>query len=127
MIDHVSIECADLGRAIGFYDAVLPTLGFARLVTREATAGYGKRYPEFWVNRREGGGSPATSGFHIALRCADTDTVQAFHAAALAAGGASDGAPGPRPASAEGYFAAFIKDPDGNRVEAATFVKEDGQ
>ena len=127
MIDHVSIECADLGRAIGFYDAVLPTLGFARLVTREATAGYGKRYPEFWVNQRDGGGSPATSGFHVALRCADAVAVHAFHAAALAAGGETDGAPGLRQASAEGYFAAFIKDLDGNRVEAVTFVKEDVQ
>lgn len=125
MIDHVSVETADLDRAIGFYDTVLAPLGYGRLITRDANAGYGKQYPDFWINQRAGGGSPPESGVHVALRCADTGSVQAFHDAALANGGMSDGAPGPRPQYADAYYAAFIRDPDGNRIEAITFVKAD--
>ena len=66
--------------------------------------------------------SSPPSGAHVCLRVPDTAAVDAFHAAALAAGGASDGAPGPRPQYSERYYAAFIADPDGNRIEAVTFV-----
>lgn len=127
MIDHVSVETADLARATAFYDSVLATLGHARLVMRETTAGYGKRYPEFWISHRDGGGASPSSGFHVALRCADTEAVQAFHAAAVAAGGVCDGEPGLRPDYSKSYYAAFIRDPDGNRIEAITFVKADEQ
>lgn len=123
MIDHVSVAVRDLARAIQFYDAVLATLGMARLETRPATAGFGKRYPEFWVNGR---GDMATvapgSGAHVCFRAREPAAVDAFHAAALAAGGESDGAPGLRPRHGEGYYAAFIRDPDGNRIEAVTFI-----
>jgi catechol 2,3-dioxygenase-like lactoylglutathione lyase family enzyme len=63
------------------------------------------------------------SGAHAALRVRTIDLVDAFHAAALAAGGTSDGAPGLRPQHGEGYYAAFIRDPDGNRIEAVTFLQ----
>jgi catechol 2,3-dioxygenase-like lactoylglutathione lyase family enzyme len=63
------------------------------------------------------------SGAHVGLRVRTAELVDAFHAAALAAGGSSDGAPGPRPQHGEGYYAAFIRDPDGNRIEAVTFLK----
>ena len=63
------------------------------------------------------------SGVHICLRAPDTASVDAFHAAALEAGGASDGPPGPRPHYYEWYYAAFIRDPDGNRIEAVTFLR----
>jgi catechol 2,3-dioxygenase-like lactoylglutathione lyase family enzyme len=66
------------------------------------------------------------SGAHVGLRVRTTELVDAFHAAALAAGGTSDGAPGLRPQHGEGYYAAFIRDPDGNRIEAVTFQKEQG-
>ena len=123
MIDHVSVAVRDLEKAIAFYDAVLATLGMARLEIRAATAGYGKKYPEFWINLRGGMASVAAdSGAHVAIRTRSTDVVDAFHAAALAAGGASDGAPGMRPQHGEGYYAAFVRDPDGNRIEAVTFV-----
>jgi catechol 2,3-dioxygenase-like lactoylglutathione lyase family enzyme len=62
------------------------------------------------------------NGVHVCLRAPTTAAVDAFHAAALAAGGASDGSPGLRPHHGEGYYAAFIRDPDGNRIEAVTFV-----
>jgi catechol 2,3-dioxygenase-like lactoylglutathione lyase family enzyme len=123
MIDHVSIAVRDLDRCGRFYEAVLATLGHRRLVTRPAAIGFGKKYPEFWLNERKGM-TPvdADSGSHVCLRAAGIEAVQAFHAAALQDGGRSDGAPGPRQATLGGYYAAFIRDPEGNRVEAATFI-----
>jgi catechol 2,3-dioxygenase-like lactoylglutathione lyase family enzyme len=124
MIDHVSIAVRDLAGCGAFYDAVLRTLGVSRLVTRPATIGFGKKYPELWLNeRREAPAIDAASGAHVALRAPDVAAVQAFHAAALAAGGRSDGAPGPRPGTVGAYYAAFICDPEGNRIEAVTFVR----
>lgn len=127
MIDHISIVVTDLGRAIAFYKPVLATLGHRLLVTREQTAGFGKSYPEFWVNLREDAvPADSASGVHVALRARDEAAVAAFHAAALAHGGACDGPPGPRPEYSSRYHAAFICDPDGNRVEAVTFVEAPG-
>src|SRR3954465_9682081 len=99
MLDHVSVGVSDLDRSASFYEAALAPLGLARLVTRPATIGFGKAYSEFWINLRanmraveeEGGGG------HIALRAKSTADVDAFHAAALAAGGRCDGPPGIRP------------------------------
>jgi catechol 2,3-dioxygenase-like lactoylglutathione lyase family enzyme len=122
MIDHISVAVRDLERSARFYEAALAPLGLVRLVTRPATVGFGKAYPEFWINLRtrmapveEG------SGVHICLRAKSTAEVDAFHAAALNAGGRSDGAPGLRPHDRVRYYAAFIVDPDGNRIEAVTF------
>jgi catechol 2,3-dioxygenase-like lactoylglutathione lyase family enzyme len=124
MIDHVSIPVRDLAAATRFYEAVLAPLGITRLETRPSTVGFGKGYPEFWLNlRTDMAPVPSTSGAHIALRARATDIVDAFHAAALAGGGKSDGSPGLRPHHGDGYYAAFIRDPDGNRVEVVTFVK----
>lgn len=123
MIDHVSIAVRDLDAATRFYEAVLGTLGFAKLDVRAATVGFGKRYSEFWLNCRPGEAAlAADTGAHVCLRAASTQAVDAFHAAALGAGGTCDGAPGLRPHHGEGYYAAFIRDPDGNRVEAVTFL-----
>ncbi|WP_315768110.1 MULTISPECIES: VOC family protein [unclassified Bradyrhizobium] len=125
MIDHVSVGVSDLDRAARFYEATLAALGLARLVSRPATVGFGKAYPEFWINLRAG--MPrvvAESGTHICLRAKTTAEVDAFHAAALEAGGASDGAPGLRLHDRVRYYAAFILDPDGNRIEAVTFPSE---
>ena len=121
MIDHVSVAVRDLAAATRFYEAVLATLGFAKLEDRPATVGFGKRYPEFWINLREDlAPLPADSGVHVCLRARGTDRVDAFHQAALAAGGADDGAPGLRPHHGAGYYAAFIRGPDGNRIELYT-------
>lgn len=123
MIDHVSVAVRDLAAATRFYEAVLGALGLTKLESRPATVGFGKTYPEFWINWRANMApvSPA-SGAHVCFRARTTELVDAFHAAALQAGGASDGAPGLRPQHGEGYYAAFIRDPDGNRVEAVTFI-----
>ena len=122
MIDHVSVGVTNLDRSARFYQSALAPLGLSRLVTRPATIGFGKSYPEFWINLRDGM-APAEqgSGVHVCLRANGTGNVDAFHAAALAAGGRCDGAPGLRPHDRVRYYAAFIIDPDGNRVEAVTF------
>lgn len=123
MIDHVSIAVRDLAACGRFYETVLATLGYSRLVTRPATIGFGKKYPEFWLNERRAMTpiDPET-GTHICLRASGAEAVQAFHAAALKAGGTSDGAPGPRSGTIAGYYAAFVRDPEGNKIEAATFA-----
>ena len=125
MIDHVSVPVRDLKRAAAFYEIVLATLGYTKLEDRPATVGFGKTYSEFWLNARpDMAPLPAHPGAHICLRVRSSDLVEAFHAAALENGGQSDGAPGLRPHDGErGYYAAFIRDPDGNRVEAVTFVE----
>ncbi len=124
MIDHVSVAVRDLAAAARFYENVLATLGFAKLEARPATVGFGKQYPEFWINLRDGmAPAPKDSGTHVCFRARSPDLVDAFYQAALAAGGTSDGAPGLRPQHGEGYYAAFIRDPDDNRIEAVTFVR----
>jgi catechol 2,3-dioxygenase-like lactoylglutathione lyase family enzyme len=126
MIDHVSVAVRDLAAATRFYETVLAPLGHALLVTRAATVGFGKAYPEFWLNHRPAMTAPdADSGAHVCLRAASTDAVDAFHAAALQAGGMCDGPPGARPHRTNRYYAAFVRDLDGNRIEAVTFVAVD--
>ena len=124
MIDHISIAVRDIKRAEAFYTAVLAPLGLTKLREwPDAAIGYGKKYPEFWINRRADMTPIARdSGVHICLRAVSTDAVDAFHGAALAGGGPSDGAPGPRAEYNDRYYAAFVRDPDGNRIEAVTFV-----
>jgi catechol 2,3-dioxygenase-like lactoylglutathione lyase family enzyme len=125
MIDHVSVGVADLERAARFYEAALAALGLSLLVRRPATVGFGKAYPEFWINLRQGMVVvPPESGTHICLRAKTTAEVDAFHAAALSAGGSSDGEPGLRPHDRVKYYAAFVRDPDGNRIEAVTFPQQ---
>ena len=124
MIDHVSVPVADLAASAAFYDAVLAPLGLTRLAERPRTIGFGKRYPEFWLNLRPGlVPAPADSGAHVCLRAPSVDAVDAFHAAALAHGGQDDGPPGPRQAAMTTYHGAFIRDLDGNRIEAVSFPR----
>jgi len=124
MIDHVSVAVRDLERAARFYRAVLGAIGYEALAVCPRTIGFGKTYPELWVNLRpDMAAVEDDSGAHVGLRVRTTELVDAFHAAALDAGGGSDGAPGLRPQHGEGYYAAFIRDPDGNRIEAVTFLK----
>jgi catechol 2,3-dioxygenase-like lactoylglutathione lyase family enzyme len=128
MIDHVSVSVGNLERSARFYELALAPLGLSRLVTRPATIGFGKSYPEFWINLRAGMAAVAVeSGVHICLRAKSTGEIDAFHVAALNAGGSSDGAPGLRPHDRVRYYAAFVIDPDGNRIEAVTFPKDDAE
>ncbi len=126
MIDHVSVAVSDLAASARFYEKVLAPLGLTRLVEREKTIGFGKRYPEFWLNARpDMAPMPADTGTHICLRAASKEAVTAFHETALSLGGRDDGAPGDRQATMTTYFGAFIKDPDGNKIEAVTFPRND--
>lgn len=122
MIDHVSIAVRDLAAATRFYAAALAAIGYEKLVERERTVGFGTRYAELWLNLRPA--ANPSDGAHVALRARSREMVDAFHAAALAAGGTSDGPPGLRDDEAAGYYAAFVRDPDGNRIEAVTFPTE---
>jgi len=125
MIDHISVGVSDLECSARFYEATLAVLGLTRLVTRPRTIGFGKAYPEFWINLRENMPRvPPGSGVHICLRAKTTAEVDAFHAAALGAGGASESAPAIRPHDRVRYYAAFVVDLDGNRIEAVTFPSE---
>lgn len=124
MIDHVSIPVSDLARGDRFYTAVLNTLGYTKFREKPGTIGYGKNYPDFWINLRPNVKADPDSGLHICLRADDQAAVDAFHAAALGAGGTSTGAPGIREEYTPGYYAAFVRDPDGNKIEAVTFIEQ---
>lgn len=123
MLDHVSIAVTDLPRAIGFYDAVLGALGIARIGADEAWAGYGTRCdaerPDgTYLSLRRVGGPVAGPGRHWAFKAPDREAVDRFWSAGIAAGGRDDGPPGLRLPYHPAYYAAFLLDPDGNRVEA---------
>ena len=127
MIDHVSVAVSDLARAAAFYDQALAPLGLSRLVTRPAAVGFGKTYPKFWINLRPSMRPPSNdNGAHICLRARSSAEVDAFHDAAVAGGGRSENAPGLRPHERVRYYATFVVDPDGNRIEAVTFPTADG-
>ena len=126
MIDHISIGVSDLERSARFYESALAPLGLSPLVTRPRTVGFGKSYPEFWINLRTGMSQVSPeSGCHICLRAKSTGEVDAFHAAALEAGASFESAPGLRPHDRVRYYAAFIRDFDGNRIEAVTFLTDE--
>lgn len=125
MIDHISIGVRDLAASGRFYNSALAPLGYARMIVRETTVGYGKKYPDFWLNeRRAMAPVDPNTGTHFCLRAESPEAVQAFYDAAIKAGATSDGPPGPRPEYTEGYFAAFIRDPDGNKIEVVTFIRK---
>ena len=124
MIDHVSIGVRDIAASARLYQAILATIGLVKLVERDGTIGFGKSYPEFWLNARPDlAAAHDDTGTHICLRTRGRESVDAFHAAALAAGASDDGAPGYRLAYNDRYYAAFVGDPDGNRIEVVTFVE----
>ena len=125
MLDHVSVAVRDLKASTDAYEKVLDTAGLRRLVDRPAMVGFGKNYPELWLNSRPGlTPLPTDTGIHICLRVPDENAVRAFHAEATKAGWTDAGVPGPRQAAMTSYYAAFVQDPDGNKLEAATFPRK---
>jgi catechol 2,3-dioxygenase-like lactoylglutathione lyase family enzyme len=119
MIDHVSLGVRDLARALRFYDAALAPLGYLRVWTSERAAGYDvKGREERLAIIADAEASPAGAGAHVALAARDAAAVEAFHAVALVSGGSDEGPPGLRPKYGAGYYAAFVRDPDGNKIEA---------
>jgi catechol 2,3-dioxygenase-like lactoylglutathione lyase family enzyme len=128
MIDHISIAVREIKASSRFYDTLLAPLGMTRIRESPKSVGYGKSYPEFWINeRRQLKPAAADSGAHICLRAPSAQAVDAFHAAALAAGAKSDGAPGTRSEYSSHYYAAFVRDWDGNRIEAVTFLRDEAE
>ena len=119
MLGHLSFGVADLARATAFYDAALGALGFRRVWTSENGVGYGleagKDKLALFPRAKT---TPPGPGFHLAFDAASPDEVGRFHAAALAAGGTCNGPPGLRPHYGPAYYAAFVIDPDGHRLEA---------
>jgi catechol 2,3-dioxygenase-like lactoylglutathione lyase family enzyme len=119
MFDHISIGVRDIARSRAFYDQALAAIGHRRLSASEDSLGYGEEAVAFWIGLSD---SPVPddpkSGLHVCFAAPDRDSVARFHAAALAAGGRDNGKPGIRADYSPDYFAAFVVDPDGYRLEA---------
>jgi len=119
MFDHVSIGVSDIARTKRFYDAALGPLGYQCLVQGEGSLGYGRGTVGLWISAAQRPVPADTgSGLHFCLTAPDARGVDAFHAGALAAGGQDNGRPGIRKDYSRGYYAAFVVDPDGYRIEA---------
>ena len=119
MLDHISIGVRDSEASKRFYDAVLKPLGYSCLSQSPGSLGYGAQAVELWVNEAGRPVPPDTdSGLHFCFAAPTRAGVDAFHAAALRAGGKDNGQPGLRAAYGDDYYAAFVIDPDGYRLEA---------
>lgn len=121
MLHHVSVGVSNLDRAAKFYDAVLATLGFKRVVDYAPHAiGYGTDRPEFWIGGAHDQKAVSVgNGTHLGFVARTKAQVQKFHEVALKHGGSNNGEPGPRPDYGPDYYGAFIYDLDGNKIEAA--------
>ncbi len=116
IVDHIGITCADLDAAKRFYDAVLATLGHRRVMDVDVAVGYGSESPDFWLARPEVEGVNRET--HVAFTAPDVESVHAFHAAAQGLGAETLHEPRLWPEYHPGYYAVFVRDPDGNNVEA---------
>jgi catechol 2,3-dioxygenase-like lactoylglutathione lyase family enzyme len=115
MIDHLKLMVADVERSRAFYERALEPLGYrVMLEPAPGVVGMGVDHPDFWVALQP----EARTVAHVAFRAESTTQVDAFHAAALTAGGRDNGGPGLRPRYHPAYYGAFVLDPDGNNVEA---------
>jgi catechol 2,3-dioxygenase-like lactoylglutathione lyase family enzyme len=118
MFDHVGINVQDYAASRAFYERALAPIGYRVVMAfdewKAAGLGTDEHKPELWIAQRE----PYGTGTHLAFTCADRQTVDAFHEAALDAGGIDNGAPGIREEYTPTYYAAYVHDLDGNNVEA---------
>jgi catechol 2,3-dioxygenase-like lactoylglutathione lyase family enzyme len=118
MIDHIGFEVSDLEKSASFYDAVLYALGARRLLASEQAVAYGVDTPIVWIVVR---GRPPSPGYgHVALRASGKAAVDAAYRAGVANGGSDDGRPGLRRQYGERCYAAYMRDPDGLRVEVVS-------
>lgn len=120
MLGHLSFGVADLARAMAFYDSTLAALGYVRVWQNERGAGYGVPggNDRLALKLQSGPVTPPGPGFHLAFVAESAAAVDRFHAAALTSGGTDEGAPGLRPHYGPNYYAAFVLDPDGHKLEA---------
>ena len=116
MLDHLSIQCQDIDVAGRFYDTVLATIGGRRVLDFDGVIGYGTEFPDFWVGAQTTGG--ANREVHIAFTAPSRTAVDEFFAAALGAGAEALHEPRVWPEYHPDYYGAFVRDPDGNNVEA---------
>lgn len=124
IISHLSVGTNDFDGAVSFYDKTLSTLGCKQIMNYPGAVAYGREFPEFWVQTPiDGNPASVGNGFHIGFVAQSKEAVHAFHEAALSAGGIDDGAPGPRPDYGDAYYGCFVRDLDGNKIEA-TFWNE---
>jgi catechol 2,3-dioxygenase-like lactoylglutathione lyase family enzyme len=125
MLHHISVGVSDVERAARFYDAVLGALGFKRTAEYLPYAvAYGDTGYSFWVQLpRDRVRASAGNGVHVAFNAKNKRAVQAFHRAALMAGGTDEGPPGPRPDYGPDYYGAFVCDLDGNKIEAVVVIE----
>jgi catechol 2,3-dioxygenase-like lactoylglutathione lyase family enzyme len=114
ILDHLGLHVSDLERSRAFYVAALAPLGITLLRQHGGHLGFGRDKPDLWISVAPRPPSPV----HVALLARSREEVDAFHAAALAAGAKDNGAPGPRPQYHGNYYGAFVLDPDGHNVEA---------
>jgi catechol 2,3-dioxygenase-like lactoylglutathione lyase family enzyme len=122
VFSHVMMGASDLEASVAFYDAALGALGVKNLGPfGNGWVLYGREKPAFIVSRPGNGEAPSSNGVTIGFAGATTDEVDAFHAAGLAAGGTDEGAPGPR-GHLPGAYAAYLRDPAGNKICAYTFI-----
>jgi catechol 2,3-dioxygenase-like lactoylglutathione lyase family enzyme len=124
MIDHFGINTSDMATATTFYDTVLATLGHKRLMDFGVAVGYGTDQPVFWVSTFEGVGP--NREVHIAFSAPDATHVRAFHEAATGLGAESLNEPRLWPEYHEHYYGGFVRDPDGNNVEAVCHTSNEG-
>lgn len=118
LIHHVSLPVADLDRARRFYDAIAGTLGWALVWESPGILGYGREGEDVLNLMVESPAVRTPKGFHLAFTAPDRAAVDAFYAAALAHGGTDEGPPGLRTQYSPTYYAAFVRDPDGHKLEA---------
>lgn len=126
IMSHVSIGTNDFERAAKFYDAVLKTIGGKRIydLSEHKAIAYGKVYPEFWVQVPHNGKEATIgNGAHFAFYVKSKEEVHAFYDEALRQGASDDGAPGPRPHYGEQYYGCFVRDLDGNKIEAMFYLE----
>jgi catechol 2,3-dioxygenase-like lactoylglutathione lyase family enzyme len=117
MLDHLSVQCSDMSASATFYDRVLATLGAGRIMDFGQAVGYGLGgKPDFWISAQQTGDGFRES--HIAFEASDTATVDGFFAAAVDGGAEVLHEPRRWPEYHAGYYGAFVRDPDGNNVEA---------
>ncbi len=128
IISHISIGTNNFEKAIAFYDQVLSTLGCQRLTEHPGAIAYGKQYPEFWVNTPfDNQAATVGNGTHVGFMAPTKAAVNAFYEAVLAAGGQGEGAPGSRVEYGEPYYGCFVRDLDGNKIEAAFWDEQIAQ
>jgi catechol 2,3-dioxygenase-like lactoylglutathione lyase family enzyme len=118
MISHASIGVREVGKAGKFYDAALGALGYKRLYDSAEAIGYGAESPELWLMKSTHPVAADASGLHFCFDAKTRGDVDKFHTAALKAGGKDNGKPGLRPDYGDNYYAAFVVDPEGYRLEA---------